>query len=514
MSLPSWLRLYLPLALAIGLGFYAWAAAQNRQVLAQIEAEQGLRLIAAQNLLQQSIVDAAADLRVLAGSEEIARLLAEDGAPQRAALAKLFATLAAEKPLYSKIRLLDAGGMETVRVQIDNGRVHNVEAAALQDKTGRDFLEKALELPDGQEYVSALDLNVEQGVIEEPYRPMLRYSMPLRDASGHARVVVINYEASALLQQLGSMLALDGAEGMLLDSAGYWLYHPDESRRWGAQLPPNRSFSRSFPAVWNAMQRNGQPQLNADGLFVFRRMLPLRDRKGLTGETATAGWWLLLRILPEGLEARQQATFGPAFWIVQLITALLALAILRARARAIASAAAEQAVLERTQREDRERGQVREQIYRLTLEIQSATSAERFAEAVLSRLAPQLGVVVGAFHQLQGDRLRLLAGYGLTSDFEARELRLDQGLVGEAVRNHSQVLIEGLPDRYFHTRSGSGSSAPSRLLVIPLWVRERNLGALELGLSAPLNPVQQQFLKQLVPLLALNLDGFLLRQFR
>jgi len=320
MSLPSWLRLYLPLALAIGLAFYAWATAQNRRVLVQIETEQGLRLAAADSLLQQSVGDAAADLRVLAGSGEIARLRAEDNGGQRAELARLFSTLAAEKPLYGKIRLLDGDGMEAVRVDTGNGRVHVVADAELQSKTGRDFFEKALELPNGQQYISALDLNVEQGRVEEPHRPMLRYSMPLRDDNGHTRVLAINYEAGPLLLQLGEMLALEGAEGMLLDSAGYWLYHPDASRRWGMQLPPGRSFSRSFASVWNSMQRNGQTISNADGLFVFRRVLPLRDGRGLSGDTATSGWWLLMRVLPEGLAARQQAQFGPAFWIVQLIT--------------------------------------------------------------------------------------------------------------------------------------------------------------------------------------------------
>ncbi|MDX1364083.1 sensor histidine kinase [Arenibacter latericius] len=76
---------------------------------------------------------------------------------------------------YFLARFIDALGMEIIRVE-DN-KISDVDI--IQYKGNRYFFKESIKLKQGDLYVSNLDLNMEHGEIEIPYRPTIRFFTPL-----------------------------------------------------------------------------------------------------------------------------------------------------------------------------------------------------------------------------------------------------------------------------------------------------------------------------------------------
>lgn len=101
---------------------------------------------------------------------------------------------------YMQIRLIDETGLELVRVDYDGKGVRIVPEQELQDKSSRYYLKETMKLGPGEVYTSGIDLNREQGKIEVPYKPTLRYASPVFDAKGDRKgIFVLNVLAEKFL---------------------------------------------------------------------------------------------------------------------------------------------------------------------------------------------------------------------------------------------------------------------------------------------------------------------------
>lgn len=80
--------------------------------------------------------------------------------------------LASLRPSLDQLRYIDQQGMERIRVNHRGGPPQL--ATELQNKSDRDYVQRGLALTAGGVYFSAIDLNIEYGQIERPFRPMLR----------------------------------------------------------------------------------------------------------------------------------------------------------------------------------------------------------------------------------------------------------------------------------------------------------------------------------------------------
>ncbi len=149
---------------------------QIERATAAIDLVQQDALFISQSDAVQGIIRA----RRAGGYDEQANLTEADW---RARLASVFAVLIESKG-YEQVRLigLEDGGKEIVRVDasdIGGGKVIIRQQSELQRKGRRDYMKEAAQLSLGQVYVSDITLNRERGVIEQPWRPMQRFSTPI-----------------------------------------------------------------------------------------------------------------------------------------------------------------------------------------------------------------------------------------------------------------------------------------------------------------------------------------------
>lgn len=317
----------------LGLGFRLLDHNQGAQLERMIAAEERALVDRGAGILAVELNRPLADVPYLAELPAL-RDWSQTGADALVARIGIdFLTLARHRPNYAKIRLFDARGGELVRVDRDPEGVRLVARAALQDKSERYFVREGLALPAGAIHVSRLDLNVEQGVIERPLRPMFRLGTPVAGPDGQPRgLVTINYLGQHLLERLAALAPYTRGPGLgLLDADGNWLVGERPEDAWAFEFGADgQRFQDRYGAVWAAFNQvapgaTGQVVIAGD-LFTWRRatlVAPAADQ-ALRGP-GVAGWILVSRLPRQTLAAIGTATRRPlGVWLV--ILALVALA--------------------------------------------------------------------------------------------------------------------------------------------------------------------------------------------
>ncbi|HLY28879.1 MAG TPA: GAF domain-containing protein, partial [Aggregatilineales bacterium] len=148
--------------------------------------------------------------------------------------------------LYKDIRILDKTGQEILRVDNSGTAPAVIADSLLENKANRPYYIEAAKLTTGQVYASGLDLNVDQGKLDVPYLPVIRFSTPLYTSNGtYVGVMVIKAFASAVLAPI--VPHESGDKVFLVDSSGaYWL-NPDSSKLYGQLVNNSASLQKDLP---------------------------------------------------------------------------------------------------------------------------------------------------------------------------------------------------------------------------------------------------------------------------
>lgn len=167
------------LALGLTLAVHATLALQAERQLSLLRTQDAALIDSVSRLMHHHLREVHAGLRTLAQAPVIQRLAAHPRDPAlRAEASGYMRAVVEETQIYDQLRFIDPQGMEQVRVDLrDDGGVV-IADEDLQDKSGRYFFQEAMRLPKGSIYMSPLDLNIEHGQVERPYKPMLRLAPP------------------------------------------------------------------------------------------------------------------------------------------------------------------------------------------------------------------------------------------------------------------------------------------------------------------------------------------------
>lgn len=211
------------------------------------------------------------------------------------ALEGVFANLVSYAVGYDKVRWIDESGKERVRVNNVAGQAKAVPASELQDVAESYYFKAAMKMKPGQIYISPLDLNVERGKVESPYKPVLRLATPVQDKQGRPRgVVVLNIAAKDLLDAFTKSLVDARDHAMLLNSDGYWLRGTNSDDEWGFMFKDDmKTLAKRNAAAWKAISAipSGQEEL-ADGLWTWSTVYPLKAEP--SAEIPSIPSWLVV----------------------------------------------------------------------------------------------------------------------------------------------------------------------------------------------------------------------------
>ena len=232
--------------LAIVVGILYWQDRRREWTLRSEQAKH--RLDTAYTLITRELERVRADILFLADQQAV-RQFAAGQLKEKAAIEAEYVDFLRRKTTYDQIRLLDLQGREAIRVNFDDLHPAAVPASELQDKSDRYYFRDALALAAGDVAVSDFDLNLEHGQVEQPLKPVIRFTTPIVDDQSHTRaILVLNYLGSQLLSELVNP-SLPGAT-ILLRHDGHYLRGLHQEDAWGWLLGHDRTFARQFPAEW------------------------------------------------------------------------------------------------------------------------------------------------------------------------------------------------------------------------------------------------------------------------
>jgi len=183
--------------------------------------------------------------------------------------------------IYDQIRILDLRGMEILRVNFSKGKPVIVSKDQLQFKGERYYFKDSFGLKRGGIFVSPFDLNIENGSIEKPLKPMIRFGTPIYNRKGQKQgVIIFNYLGANLIQDFKDAATNSPGFYMLLNSGGYWIIGRDSKDEWGFMYEDrkDRTMGSTFPAAWQKISSSKSGQFySKEGLFTFTTFYPLLE---------------------------------------------------------------------------------------------------------------------------------------------------------------------------------------------------------------------------------------------
>lgn len=233
------------------------------------------------NAIRQEFDAVVGDVLFLSGQNELLYFLDNADQKTKTAIQTEYIAMSQAKKIYDQIRYLSGDGMETVRVNYTGGISKAVPEKNLQNKYKRYYFTDTLVLEKKEIFVSPLDLNIEQGKVERPLKPMIRFGTPVFDKNGEKQgIVLLNYLAVNLLDNLARERAEEDSVNMLLNKNGYWLLHPEKEKEWGFMFKERAgiSFASVYPAEWEMVRQRESGQFRTEnGLFTFSTIYPLQE---------------------------------------------------------------------------------------------------------------------------------------------------------------------------------------------------------------------------------------------
>tara|TARA_R110002124_G_scaffold83089_5_gene217744 strand:- start:378 stop:3509 length:3132 start_codon:yes stop_codon:yes gene_type:complete len=203
-------------------------------------------------------------------------------------LGDLFLSIAQKRTDVYKIRLIDQNGKETIRSdRAPDGQIFLKAEEDLQDKSDRYFFQNSIKLAPGQIYVTRLDLNMDNGVIETPWVPTIRIITPFsRDGETAEGIFMYNINAGDILssfQRLNTENAY--SDFMLVNENGYYLAGRPAEDLWGFMFDHDTGMHTDHPDVWKTLHGQKKQIHHApDGDVWFAHKIDLQQAL-----TATAG---------------------------------------------------------------------------------------------------------------------------------------------------------------------------------------------------------------------------------
>lgn len=192
---------------------------------------------------------------------------------------ELFIDFAKSNKEFMQVRYIDALGMEKIRIQRNQfGEEAEIcPESELQDKSQRYYFIDSKTKPLEQSWFTTLDLNVEEGEIQNPYVPTLRAIFPLENKDGFDGILIINYFAQPLIDELTNTPLYDM---ILCDNSGFVIYHYDykegnHDKCWGNSLESQYNISKEFPVIDEQILEN--PVLEKDNMVSRHFDVPLEN---------------------------------------------------------------------------------------------------------------------------------------------------------------------------------------------------------------------------------------------
>ncbi|HUL64983.1 MAG TPA: response regulator [Burkholderiaceae bacterium] len=320
----DFLRLFLPLTAAVVIAAAYLAAMRIRNETARVQAAESAVARTGVVSLLESLERYAAAVRALPRERPVRAAIDANTPANRARMAEIFSGLLLSNPPYDEARWIDETGMEIVRVESADARSPVQKPEELQNRSDRLYFREAMRLRAGQIYLSALDLSVERGATQVPYKPTLRLATPIADSDGRPRgVLVVSVVARRMLEAFVRNLGSAADRAMLVNNRGEWLRSPVAADEFGFMLGRSDSLASRSTEAW---QRIGSAPAGtavlSDGAWAWQAV-PLPPALAESNATNQTPWIVVTHIPTSQLRAFRTGIWAIAATVSAVLVFLL-----------------------------------------------------------------------------------------------------------------------------------------------------------------------------------------------
>ncbi len=247
------------------------------------------------NLFFESIED----LLIIKKSNELSNFIKNPTQLNKAEVEQMFYRVALSKKNFEKIRLIDINGNEFIGVNNSNGYPTIVETASLQNKADRYYFKESIKLKEGEFYFSDIDLNYEDGKVENPYKPIVRIITPIYNLNNELMgILIVNYLVENIINIFNTQMNnfdYDMTDSYLVNSDGYFLYNKDTGKTFsfGVEQEENQyNFKDINSDVYNYILKNNTGYIiDNNFLYYFKQIFP--TSKVETAMNEKYSWYII-----------------------------------------------------------------------------------------------------------------------------------------------------------------------------------------------------------------------------
>lgn len=221
-------------------------------------------------------------------------------------LQSLFQSVSASHHNVMQLRYIDAKGQEKIRIDRKNlnAKALPVNEQHLQNKSNRYYFYESLEKPE-EVWFSSLDLNIEYGKVETPFKPTFRAILPIRKSDQFEGILILNLFAAPVLEQV---LDLPLYETKIVDREGYILVQTDSTLNWSRYQKPQKKISAKFLQALETKLYTGKD-------FISRKLeLPFSNQL-----------YIIMKLKQTYVQQEQKVYFQRIFLVALMVFALSSL---------------------------------------------------------------------------------------------------------------------------------------------------------------------------------------------
>lgn len=206
---------------------------------------------------------------------------------------------------FNQLRLLDTSGQELLRADNIKGEARIVSKDELQNKGDRYYFKDAMALDAGIIYVSRFDLNMENGQVEVPHRPMIRFAKKVLSPDNETLgLIVVNYQGKDLLDNIKNLELHEEDQLYIVNHEGYNLYSPEGTHDFAFMFEDEKAgFFTYYPEVWSSIQEGQKQILTNQSNFYIRPMTLLNDD---LGRNTSENIYLVIKIPKEEIISKSK----------------------------------------------------------------------------------------------------------------------------------------------------------------------------------------------------------------
>lgn len=199
-----------------------------------------------EDILKNAIINMDNTLKSLSSNQVIHDYITSKGAVNKNESKHIFLAIVNSNNSIMQGRFIDEDGFEIIRVNRDstNQDAYIVQTDKLQNKKDRDYFKILSTMNKNEIWHSKIDLNIENGQIEFPYRPTFRVATPIFNDNKFEGIIIINILVNDLLKVIGNSTIF---EHYIIDKNQNYILHPNSKFSFNKYKNISKNLKEDFP---------------------------------------------------------------------------------------------------------------------------------------------------------------------------------------------------------------------------------------------------------------------------